>query len=54
MTSTQRYLSVTESMLASLFGPPVMVSLTVDGIIEPTILNRALTTLAAQYVAVMN
>ncbi|MBV9010704.1 MAG: hypothetical protein JO272_01425 [Pseudonocardiales bacterium] len=49
MPSTQRYLSVTESMFASIAGPPVVTSLAVDGAIEPTILGRALSTLAAQY-----
>jgi phenolphthiocerol/phthiocerol/phthiodiolone dimycocerosyl transferase len=49
MPSTQRYLSVTESLFASSASLPGVASFTVDGIIEPTILNRALTTLAAQY-----
>lgn len=49
MPSTQRYLSVTESLPASNARLPGVASLTVDGIIEPTILSHALTTLAAQY-----
>lgn len=49
MLSTQRYLSVTESLLASVGRPPIVASVTVDAVLEPTILSRALTTLAAQY-----
>jgi NRPS condensation-like uncharacterized protein len=48
MPSRQRYLSVSESLSAS-SAWHVVASLTVDGIIEPTILSRALTILAAQY-----
>lgn len=49
MPSMQRYLSVAESMFVSISRPPIVASLTVDGVIEPDILSRALTTLAAQY-----
>jgi phenolphthiocerol/phthiocerol/phthiodiolone dimycocerosyl transferase len=48
MPSTQRYLSVSESLSASSARPPIVASLTVDGVIEPTILSRALAILAAQ------
>ena len=49
MSVMQRYLSVTESLNASSTRPPGVASLTVDGFIEPTILNCALTALAMRY-----
>ena len=49
MSIMQRYLSVIESLNASSTRPPGVASLTVDGIIEPTILSAALTALAVRY-----
>jgi phenolphthiocerol/phthiocerol/phthiodiolone dimycocerosyl transferase len=48
MPSTQRYLSVIESLTLDTRSTAVA-SVTVDGVIKPTILSRALTTLAARY-----